>query len=365
MAKIKKFFSAEDSNWQRMLLKHKRTAAKPLIQIAQNPLGMAGGLIANGLQTIGDGEILEGTTIEGLSLMNYTKFWRMKLLMKSTPMAKTEYSPRPLKKQPNNLKNEHYTYTLSPAEKESAEVQKIAIRRKNDGDPQANWEARQKSLQQGQDIHSSKFNFTKVREEAAYKSLRQASNLSKNEIIIVNDNVSPYLSLVIQNRPNELRITPQSTWVNIVSAGRNNPFMMYTGGEDTVSFDISWYASDPSHREEVIAKCKLLESWTRANGYLASPPVLQIIWGQSNIFKDQRFVLESASYILTHFQDQARQSRKKVDGKDPYGEIQDLKLYPNYATQSLTFKKVTAGNTSHSDIIDLNALKSIQGIRTK
>lgn len=265
-------------------------------------------------------------------------------------MEKTDYSPRPLNKQPNNLRNEHYTYTLSPAERESQESFKILSRREEA--KRSQWAA-------------SPINFTQARENALRHALNDASSLSKNEIIIVNDNISPYVSLVIQNRPNELRITPQSTWVNIVSAGRNNPFMMYTGGEDTVSFDISWYASDPSHREEVIAKCKLLESWTRADGYRSSPPVLQIIWGQSNIFKDQRFILESASYILTHFQDKARQYQKKSDGSDPYGEIQDLKLYPNYATQSLTFKKVTAGNTSHSDIIDLNALKGIKGIRTE
>lgn len=360
MANIKT--SAESSTWQRMLLKHKRAAAKPLVQIIQNPVGIVGGLVTNGIQTIYSGEILEGTSAEGLSLMNYTKFWRMKLLMKNTSMAKTEYSPRPTQNQPNNLKNEHYTYTLSPAEKESSENEKIAYRRRQEGNAQVDWENRQERLSSQ---NSSKFNFTQAREEAEYKSLRAASNLSKNEIIIVNDNISPYVSLVIQNRPNELRITPQSTWVSIVSAGRNNPFMMYTGGEDTVIFDISWYASDPSHREEVIAKCKLLESWTRANGYLASPPVLQIIWGQSNIFKDQRFILESASYILTHFQDKARQYQSSGDSsRDPYGEVQDLKLYPNYATQSLTFKKVTAGNTSHSDIIDLKDLKDIRGIRT-
>lgn len=348
MANIKP--SAANSTWQRLLLKQKRAAAKPFIQIIQNPIGIAGGLVSNSLQTISSGEILEGTPLEGFSLMNYSKFWRMKLLLKKTLMEKTDYSPRPLNKQPNNLRNEHYTYTLSPAERESQESFKILSRR--DEAKRSQWAA-------------SPINFTQARENALRHALNDASSLSKNEIIIVNDNISPYVSLVIQNRPNELRITPQSTWVNIVSAGRNNPFMMYTGGEDTVSFDISWYASDPSHREEVIAKCKLLESWTRADGYLASPPVLQIIWGQSNIFKDQRFILESASYILTHFQDKARQYQKKSDGSDPYGEIQDLKLYPNYATQSLTFKKVTAGNTSHSDIIDLNALKSIKGIRTE
>lgn len=352
MANIKT--STESTYWGRQLLKQKKATSKSAIRIIQNPVGIAGGIAAETLRTISSGEILEDTSLEGLSLMNYTKLWRAKLLMKSSPMAKTNYSPRPGQPQPTNVQNEHYTYSLSPAEKLSQEAEKISTRR--DESKASSWEEIRKSS-------SDSFDFVARKEKANQDSLKRASSMRKNEIIIVNDNVSPYISLVLQNRPNELRITPQGTWVNIASAGRNNPFMMYTGGEDTVSFDISWYASDPKHREEVITKCKLLESWTKADGYLASPPVLQIIWGGSDIFRGQRFILESATYVLSHFQDKTRRVNSTLD--NPYGPITDLKLYPNCATQTLTFKKVTAGNTSHSDIIPLEALTGINGIRTQ
>ena len=77
------------------------------------------------------------------------------------------------------------------------------------------------------------------------RKLQRETLIPKNNIIIINDNVSPPISIVIQNRPNEVNINPQTNWVSIMSMGRNNPFMMYTGGEDTISFDISWYSNDP------------------------------------------------------------------------------------------------------------------------
>lgn len=188
-----------------------------------------------------------------------------------------------------------------------------------------------------------------------------------NQIIIINKNVSPPISIVIQNRPNELSVNPQSYWVSVKSMGRNNPFMMYTGGEDTISFDISWYVSDPNNREEVIAKCKLLESWTKANGYLYAPPTLNILWGTSGLFDNDLFILESAPYTLTHFQNAVKTSPYK---HTQYGQrvpdadysVTDLKLLPNFATQSLTFKRVSPSNRTHLDIIPEELLKKTKGI---
>ena len=94
------------------------------------------------------------------------------------------------------------------------------------------------------------------------------SELIKNDIVIANLNVSPAVSLVIQNRPDRLRVEPAATWAAVKSMGRNNPFYFYTGGEDTITFDISWYSVDAEHRDDVVNKCRLLESWARANGCL-------------------------------------------------------------------------------------------------
>ena len=192
-----------------------------------------------------------------------------------------------------------------------------------------------------------------------------------NQIIIINKNVSPPISIVIQNRPNELSVNPQSYWVSVKSMGRNNPFMMYTGGEDTISFDISWYVSDPNNREEVIAKCKLLESWTKANGYLYAPPTLNILWGTSGLFDNDTFILESAPLVLTHFQNASRMlgrynhtenGERVSSGEGEDNTLTDLHLYPNYATQTLTFKRVSATNQRRVEIVSPEDLAITRGI---
>lgn len=178
-----------------------------------------------------------------------------------------------------------------------------------------------------------------------------------NQIIIINPNTSPYTKIVIQGMPHEVEVNPESNWATVKSMGRNNPFMFYTGGEDTISFDISWYAVQED-REDVITKCRLLESWTRANGYNASPPVLYLSWGSSNLFKDDSFILASAKYTLSNFQNSARKEvSRRVDS-----EHIDLKLLPNCAVQQLVFKKVTPINTTHEDIVSSNQLSKTKGI---
>lgn len=192
---------------------------------------------------------------------------------------------------------------------------------------------------------------------------RQTVRTINNSIIIFNTHTSPYTSIVIQNRPNEIQVNPQSTWVAIKSMGRNNPFYMYTGGEDTITFDISWYVSDPDHLEEVLAKCRLLESWTKANGYDQAPPTLKISWGNADLFKNRDFILESCPYRLTNFQNASRANLPSYQENTSVrsSEILDKGLYPSCATQTLTFKKVTYGNAGYREIIDL-PLNGIRGI---
>lgn len=193
------------------------------------------------------------------------------------------------------------------------------------------------------------------------RKLQRETLIPKNNIIIINDNVSPPISIVIQNRPNEVNINPQTNWVSIMSMGRNSPFMMYTGGEDTISFDISWYSNDPMNREDVLTKCRLLESWSKANGYNQAPPVLRISWGTSGIFDNDLFILYSASYKLNNFQD--RYSGSSIDTDKFSRSVTrtiNLGLLPSIATQSLVFKKVTGKNLTHNDICSPEKLQKLR-----
>ena len=349
----------DPSAWQKLAMRTKRNLNnKDWVDRVQNPLGILGGVVSNAIQTVTSGEVLQGTKAEGLSLtegtLSYTKLWRYKLLMKGdNGMEKSDYSPRPsvssiitdalpfIKDKETDKDNFHTTKTLSAAEKRAKDSDKIKARREAARDSSA------KFTPAGIDYVKSKF-----------EALEGLTTRRKNEIIIINASVSPYQSIILQNRPTELNIDPKSTWVTISSMGRNNPFLMYTGGEDNITFEISWFVNDPQHRDEVIWKCKLLESWSRANGYMASPPVLNIKWGASDIFKDDDFfILESAKYTLTHFQDQA----KKYEA-DYNSNFIDLKLNPNCATQQLSFKRVTLANTTHEEIVPLSKLQGIYGI---
>lgn len=196
------------------------------------------------------------------------------------------------------------------------------------------------------------------------------SELIKNDIVIANLDVFPAISIVIQNRPNSLRVEPTSTWAAVKSMGRNNPFYFYTGGEDTLSFEISWYSTDIDNRDDVVNKCRLLESWSRSNGYEASPPTLRIQWGNSDLFEDDLFILTAAPYELTHFQNAARM-RSRYDNDKYTGQRisntisrpYDLKLLPNCATQTLTFKRVTKNNRTWEEIIPNEKLSRTPGVK--
>lgn len=181
-----------------------------------------------------------------------------------------------------------------------------------------------------------------------------------NQIVIINPNVKPAVSLAIQGKPTTLEINPESTWASVKSMGMNNPFQIFTGSEDTISFEISWYAVD-SNREDVINKCRLLESWSKADGYSTSPPTLYISWGSSKMFDRDTFILVSAPYKLSNFQNSYRKGLRS----DPKSPIIDLGLLPNSATQTLTFKKVTKNNLTHEDIIPDSKLKTTTGVTFK
>lgn len=194
------------------------------------------------------------------------------------------------------------------------------------------------------------------------------NQIPENDIIIINSNVSPAIHLKIQNRPSELQVDPLSNWNTIKSIGRNNGYQVYTGGEDTLTFDVSWYSvtENNADRTDVITKCRLLESWSKADGYKKSPPTLRILWGKSGLFDKDYFVLVSANYKLSNFQNGAK--IKSINQAWPIPnnyQILDLKLLPNVATQTLVFKRVTPNNYTHDNIMGAFNAKNIKGIENR
>jgi len=187
---------------------------------------------------------------------------------------------------------------------------------------------------------------------------QQASNHRRNEIIIFNMNSTDngYQYITLQNRPPELEFQGETAWATIKSFGRNVPMYHFTGAEDKIQLQISWFCNDPERPWEVIQKCRLLEAWSKADGYYAGPPILQIDWGGSGLFSNALFILTSANYILKNFRD------GYIDRRLEKPEWVDGKLYPMAATQELVFNRVSGTNLLHSSIYDPSKLEGLSGV---
>lgn len=203
-----------------------------------------------------------------------------------------------------------------------------------------------------QQLSEDKSSFTPTKKASTYWEKKEQYRASQT-ISLVNLQVSPYISLEFQNRPNEISVNPGANWVSVKSMGRNEPFLMYTGGESSIQLELSWFANDEQNYWEVVNKCRLLESWTKADGYTKAPPVLMLVWGTSDLFNGQSFVLTSAAYKLSNFQAYARSSG---------GEPVDRGLLPSCATQTLILKRATTNNTTYEEYIPESQLEYTNGI---
>lgn len=190
---------------------------------------------------------------------------------------------------------------------------------------------------------------------------REAAREPGNDIILYNMMVSPVQFLVLQTVPKEIEFQGESTWAVINSMGRNTPMYHFTGAETLIQMNVSWFCDDKSNPQEVISKCRLLEAWTKANGYISGPPVLKIQWGRSDLFTDSLFILTSATYKLSNWRaDSKVWDRKSKSYKRPNGYV-DPAMYPSTATQELIFRRVSGHNLTYEDIIPTKWLEKTRG----
>lgn len=136
--------------------------------------------------------------------------------------------------------------------------------------------------------------------------------------------------LHFQGLPSELNINPETTWATITPFGRNNPHYHFTGSEDSIEFEVSWYA-EKEDRSDVIEKCKWVESLMKADGYDGGPHLVSFIWG--DLFKTHKWIVYAAPYKLSLF-------------SKPHG------MRPQLATQTITLKRVTDSNLKLRDVLE-------------
>lgn len=211
---------------------------------------------------------------------------------------------------------------------------------------------------------------TPLDERKAKYDTRLSESLNKKRIQIYNMSSDPITYLELQTYPEKVSFQGESTWAVINSMGRNTPMYHFTGAESIIQMNISWYCDDPANPADVITKCKLLEAWSKGNGYISAPPILKLNWGDSELFKDELFIITAATYELSNWRGSVKQYDKKTKQlilpKNSKGEVYvDTNLLPAMATQELIFRRVSAHNLTHEDIISKELIQKTKGINKK
>lgn len=123
------------------------------------------------------------------------------------------------------------------------------------------------------------------------------ADYTQGQLFLINYQ-DPTERLTIQFVPPELTITRNTKIGEVEVIGRNNPLYHYTGGSTKLDFDLEFYAEDDL-QEEVIGKCKWIESLGYSQGFQQPPPKVKLVFG--NIFRDELWTVANPSYKLGGF----------------------------------------------------------------
>lgn len=104
--------------------------------------------------------------------------------------------------------------------------------------------------------------------------------------------------LEIQFVPPDLSISRNPSIQTIDIVGRNNPLYQYSGGATELAFELDFFAQEES-REDVIKRCRWLESFTFNDGYENPPSQVKLVYGQ--LFRDEVWIVKSVKYKLSLF----------------------------------------------------------------
>ena len=311
------------------------------------------------MQPINDFTSLDQVTDITTSELN--KLWRAKILLdRATRPAKTggkaSITPE-AKLHKNNIRADRGVNPKTGITESSIRVDVNKAAREV--------EEQQKELQRKETTVSFVEDNTPLEERKIKYDKRNNESLTKKRIQIYNISSDPITYLELQTYPEKVSFQGESTWAVINSMGRNTPMYHFTGAESIIQLNISWYCDDPANPADVLAKCKLLEAWSKGNGYISAPPILKLNWGDSELFKDELFILTAATYELSNWRGSVKQYDRKTQKLVlPKGYV-DTNLLPAMATQELIFRRVSATNLTHGDIIPQELLNKTKGINKK
>lgn len=132
----------------------------------------------------------------------------------------------------------------------------------------------------------------------------------------------------LQGLPFQVEVGGDSTISSIASPNRNLPFYNFGGSEDTIKFNISWFA-ETEELQDVLLKCKWLHSLTKKDSFSGKFHHVKLFFGE--LFKESTFIITAAPYSIALF-------------------TRDKSMLPRLATQELTLKRISDTNPSHADM---------------
>lgn len=124
-----------------------------------------------------------------------------------------------------------------------------------------------------------------------------AAAAQKNALYLISVK-TPSDRMAIQFVPKELSLDRSIDIEEIKIVGRNNPLYQYSTGTTELSFELDFYAEEES-REDVIRRCRWLESFAYADGSAEPPDQLKLVFGK--LFKAEVWVLKSISSKVSNF----------------------------------------------------------------
>lgn len=105
--------------------------------------------------------------------------------------------------------------------------------------------------------------------------------------------------LEIQYVPKEISLVRTPIIAGVAVVGRNNPIHHYVGGTTELNLELDFYSVEDSV-QDVITKCKWLESLAYGNGFENPPERVRITFGK--LFgNNEVWIVKDVKYKMSHF----------------------------------------------------------------
>lgn len=152
-----------------------------------------------------------------------------------------------------------------------------------------------------------------------------------------SDSGEPFITIPLT--PTEVDYQPTSNLKALDIMGSDLQPYHYGGGEDSLTFEVSWMGLKNKTDESPMDKAMKIVSLSKGSGWARSvPPIVYLGWGSASKapFKDMLFIVERAPFKPRQFTRYAT-----VQGPSPFATAQENNhFHPMYVQQTINLKRV-------------------------